>query len=176
MVSADKQRSSFRKLMTGVVAAIFTAPDRTSERGMSTTPSLVAEWPLPPSATLGSSLRLKGIEREIRARLPWAARKFVKAETGRIVDGPHCIAYCANRRGCVPGRLGNHLQDIGGDRSTARASARGRRHSHDLLPRTSQMAQGWPPEKHWYADRQDARAIQGRHLPCLRSTAHRGHS
>jgi hypothetical protein len=85
MASADKQRSSFRKLMTGVVAAIFTAPDRTSEPGMSTTPSLVAEWPLPPSATLGSSLRLKGIEREIRARLPWAVRKFAKAETGRIV-------------------------------------------------------------------------------------------
>lgn len=49
------------------------------------TPSFVAEWPLPPSATLGSSLRLKGIEREIRARLPWAVRKFAKAETGRIV-------------------------------------------------------------------------------------------
>jgi hypothetical protein len=46
---------------------------------------VVAEWPLPPSATLGSSLRLKGIEREIRARLPWAVRKFAKAETGRIV-------------------------------------------------------------------------------------------
>ncbi|MER8753451.1 hypothetical protein NKH57_30305 [Mesorhizobium sp. M1050] len=67
--------------MTGIVAAIFTAPDR----GMSTGPSLVAEWTLPPSATLGSALRLKGIEREIRARLPWVVRTFVKAETGRIV-------------------------------------------------------------------------------------------
>ncbi|MER9948528.1 MULTISPECIES: hypothetical protein [unclassified Mesorhizobium] len=69
--------------MTGIVTAIFTAPDRTSERG--TGPSLVAEWTLPPSATLGSSLRLKGIERETRARLPWVVRTFVKAETGRIV-------------------------------------------------------------------------------------------
>ncbi|ODA97780.1 hypothetical protein BFX40_27220 [Mesorhizobium sp. SEMIA 3007] len=61
-----------------------TAPDRTSERD---TPkeSVVAEWPLPPSATLGSSMRLKGIEREVRARLPWVVRKFAKAETGGIV-------------------------------------------------------------------------------------------
>ena len=46
--------------------------------------SLIAEWPLPPLATLGSSVRTKGIERELRARLPWAVRKLVKAETGRI--------------------------------------------------------------------------------------------
>ncbi|UVK40732.1 hypothetical protein LHFGNBLO_002243 [Mesorhizobium sp. AR10] len=51
---------------------------------MSTSPSLIAEWPLSPSATLGSAVRTKGIERELRARLPWAVRKYVKAETGRI--------------------------------------------------------------------------------------------
>lgn len=34
--------------------------------------------------TIGSSVRAKGIEREIRARLPWPVRKFIKAETGRI--------------------------------------------------------------------------------------------
>ncbi|WP_320410753.1 hypothetical protein [Mesorhizobium sp. Root695] len=28
---------------------------------------------------------MKGIEREVRARLPWAVRKFAKAEAGRIV-------------------------------------------------------------------------------------------
>lgn len=80
---ADKKRS-LRKIVSGIVAAIATAPDRTSERD---TPkaSVVAEWPLPPSATLGSSMRLKGIEREVRARLPWVVRKFAKAETGRIV-------------------------------------------------------------------------------------------
>ena len=81
---ADKKRDSLRKVLSGIVAAIATAPDRTSERD---TPkaSVVAEWPLPPSATLGSAMRLKGIEREIRARLPWAVSKFAKAETGRIV-------------------------------------------------------------------------------------------
>ena len=46
--------------------------------------TLVADWPLPSSATLGSSVRLKGIEREIRSRLPWAASKCVKAEAGGI--------------------------------------------------------------------------------------------
>jgi hypothetical protein len=52
---------------------------------MNTVPSLTAEWSLAPAATLGSSVRVKGIERELRARLPWAVRKHVKAETGRIV-------------------------------------------------------------------------------------------
>jgi hypothetical protein len=52
---------------------------------MSRSRSLAAEWQLPPSATLGSSVRVKGIEREIRARLPWAVRKSVTAEIGRIV-------------------------------------------------------------------------------------------
>lgn len=80
---ADKKRGSLRKVLSGIVAAIATAPDRTSERGKGTT--VVAEWPLPPSATLGSSMRLKGIEREVRARLPWVVSKFAKAETGRIV-------------------------------------------------------------------------------------------
>ena len=82
---AIKKRGSFRKIVSGIVAAIATAPDRTSEPGVNSTASVVTEWPLPPSATLGSSLRLKGIEREIRARLPWVVRKFAKAETGRIV-------------------------------------------------------------------------------------------
>jgi hypothetical protein len=51
---------------------------------MSSSPTLVAEWPLPPSVTLGSSVRAKGIEQEVRARLPWPVRIHVKAETGRI--------------------------------------------------------------------------------------------
>jgi hypothetical protein len=83
---AAKKRDSLRKILSGIVAAIAAAPDRTSEQGASTAKaSVVAEWPLPPSATLGSSLRLKGIEREIRARLPWAVRTFAKADTGRII-------------------------------------------------------------------------------------------
>jgi hypothetical protein len=51
---------------------------------MSTSPSLDAEWPLAASLTLGSSVRVKRIAREIRARLPWAARKCITAEAGRI--------------------------------------------------------------------------------------------
>ncbi|QKC70546.1 MULTISPECIES: hypothetical protein [Mesorhizobium] len=83
---AAKKRDSLRKILSGIVAAIAAAPDRTSEQGASTAKaSVVAEWTLPPSATLGSSLRLKGIEREIRARLPWAVRTFAKADTGRII-------------------------------------------------------------------------------------------
>ncbi|MBZ9905995.1 hypothetical protein LB557_08295 [Mesorhizobium sp. BR115XR7A] len=84
MKSAAKRRGSLRKVLGGIAAAIATTPDRRAEQGASTA-SMVAEWPLPPSATLGSSLRLKGIEREVRARLPWTVRKFAKAETGRIV-------------------------------------------------------------------------------------------
>lgn len=48
-------------------------------------PALVAEWPLPSAATLGSSVRLKGIEREVRRRLPWTAQKCVVAVAGGIV-------------------------------------------------------------------------------------------
>ncbi|TPL96023.1 hypothetical protein [Mesorhizobium sp. B2-3-10] len=84
MKPAAKRRGSLRKVLGGIAAAIATTPDRRAEQGASTA-SMVAEWPLPPSTTLGSSLRLKGIEREVRARLPWTVRKFAKAETGRIV-------------------------------------------------------------------------------------------
>jgi hypothetical protein len=55
-----------------------------SERSATPSFPLIAEWPLSPAATLGSSVRTKGIERELRARLPLAVRKHVKAETGRI--------------------------------------------------------------------------------------------
>ncbi|AMJ63008.1 hypothetical protein [Bosea sp. PAMC 26642] len=48
-------------------------------------PALVAEWPLPSAATLGSSVRLKGIEREVRRHLPWTTRKCVVAIAGGIV-------------------------------------------------------------------------------------------
>ncbi|BCG75359.1 hypothetical protein MesoLj113a_65170 [Mesorhizobium sp. 113-1-2] len=56
---------------------------------MSAPLSLIAEWPLSPSATLGSAVRTKRIEREVRARLPWAVRKYVKADTGRIALRTH---------------------------------------------------------------------------------------
>lgn len=44
-----------------------------------------AEWPLPSTVTLGSSVRAKGIEREIRRRLPWSTRKHLTVETGKVV-------------------------------------------------------------------------------------------
>ncbi|KQU54530.1 hypothetical protein ASG72_02520 [Bosea sp. Leaf344] len=56
-----------------------------SKPSAETSPALVAEWPLPASATLGSSVRLKGIEREVRRRLPWTSRSCATAATGRIV-------------------------------------------------------------------------------------------
>lgn len=83
---ADKRkRGSLRKVLGGIVAKIAPAPRPASATGESAAATVVAEWPLPPSATLGSAVRLKGIEREVRARLPWAVRKFAKAETGRVV-------------------------------------------------------------------------------------------
>ncbi|RUW99957.1 hypothetical protein EOA35_20135, partial [Mesorhizobium sp. M8A.F.Ca.ET.023.01.1.1] len=84
MKTAAKQRGPLRNILSGIAAAIAKNAGRASEQGTGTA-SMVAEWPLPPSATLGSSMRLKGIEREVRARLPWTVRKFAKAETGRIV-------------------------------------------------------------------------------------------
>lgn len=46
---------------------------------------LVHEWPLTPAATLGSSVRSRGILLEIRARLPKELKKLVDVETGAIV-------------------------------------------------------------------------------------------
>ncbi|KOF22349.1 hypothetical protein AC244_02060 [Ensifer adhaerens] len=43
---------------------------------------LIKTWSLPPSATLGSSVRAKGILLEIRARLPLAGRKSIDLEAG----------------------------------------------------------------------------------------------
>ncbi|RDJ20884.1 hypothetical protein DWF00_28510 [Bosea caraganae] len=46
---------------------------------------LIAEWALPSSVTLGSSVRAKGIERELRRRLSWNSRKHLTVEAGRVV-------------------------------------------------------------------------------------------
>jgi hypothetical protein len=76
--------SSCREILIGIAAAIVTPEDRRSRRSIGASLSLIAEWSLSPMATLGSAVRTKGIERELRARLPWAVRKYVRAETGRI--------------------------------------------------------------------------------------------
>lgn len=47
--------------------------------------TLVAEWPLPPAATLGSSVRTKGILLEVRARLPLAVRKALDVRGSDLV-------------------------------------------------------------------------------------------
>ena len=44
----------------------------------------VEEWTLPPSATLGSSVRAKGILLEVRAHLPSAAKKLLGIEAGML--------------------------------------------------------------------------------------------
>ncbi|MEO3386665.1 hypothetical protein [Mesorhizobium sp. CAU 1741] len=46
---------------------------------------LIREWPLSPAATLGSSVRARGILLEIRAHLPFAERRLVDVEPGTIV-------------------------------------------------------------------------------------------
>lgn len=43
---------------------------------------LIKTWSLPASITLGSAVRAKGILQEIRARLPFAARKALDLEIG----------------------------------------------------------------------------------------------
>lgn len=51
------------------------------------------EWPLPSTVTLGSSVRAKGIERDIRRRLPWSSRKALTVETGKVqLDMPDADA------------------------------------------------------------------------------------
>lgn len=46
---------------------------------------LVAQWPLPASATLGSSVRAKGIEREVRSKLRWPVRPAATVDAGQLV-------------------------------------------------------------------------------------------
>jgi hypothetical protein len=72
-----------------------------STHDASRTPPLAAHWALPASTTLGSTVRAKRIEREIRARLPSAARSCVVVEPGviglRMSEGQHdeFTAVCA---------------------------------------------------------------------------------
>ncbi|MBJ3784679.1 hypothetical protein [Devosia sediminis] len=47
--------------------------------------TLIAEWPLSPAATLGSSVRAKGILLEIRARLPLKLRKALDVRGSALI-------------------------------------------------------------------------------------------
>jgi hypothetical protein len=46
---------------------------------------LIQEWPLSTAATLGSSVRARGILLELRADLPFAERRLIDVEAGQIV-------------------------------------------------------------------------------------------
>jgi hypothetical protein len=52
-----------------------------ARRKIDTTARLIAEWPLSPAATLGSSVRARGLFLEVRARLPVASRKLLHIES-----------------------------------------------------------------------------------------------
>lgn len=47
--------------------------------------ALFAEWPLPPAATLGSSVRTKGILLEVRSRLPLKLRKALDMRGSALI-------------------------------------------------------------------------------------------
>ncbi|KRE05817.1 hypothetical protein ASE63_05710 [Bosea sp. Root381] len=70
---------------------------------MKSTPSLSTwKWQLPSSTTLGSSVRAKGIERELRRRLPWPMRKHLSVEAGHVilaVPDPQDLHTLASRIG-----------------------------------------------------------------------------
>jgi len=53
----------------------------TARRKIDTTAKLIGEWPLTPAATLGSSVRARGIFLEVRARLPLAFKKLLHIES-----------------------------------------------------------------------------------------------
>jgi hypothetical protein len=55
-----------------------------ARRKISPTGKLIAEWPLSSAATLGSSVRARGIFLEIRARLPAALRKLLHIESRKV--------------------------------------------------------------------------------------------
>lgn len=56
----------------------------TSGKSTKGSAALTAEWPFPTAATLGSSVRARGIEREIKARLAFPDRKHLAVEDGHI--------------------------------------------------------------------------------------------
>ncbi len=57
---------------------------KTKKKNASDDPELIREWPLPVTATLGSTVRVKGILQEIRSRLPSAVRKALDMQGGAL--------------------------------------------------------------------------------------------
>jgi len=56
-----------------------------SKKNLHLATDLIAEWPLPAAATLGSSVRAKGIVLEVRANLPHAVKKSLDVIAGTLV-------------------------------------------------------------------------------------------
>jgi len=84
---------------------------------------LMAEWALPSAVTLGSSVRAKGIERELRSDLAWTLRKHLTVEGGRVIlrlpahEGAAFAAISAKVAGALPSLgelpiLPRELEDI----------------------------------------------------------------
>ncbi|MGO6679301.1 hypothetical protein [Rhizobium leguminosarum] len=71
---------------------------------------LIKEWPLSTAATLGSSVRAKGILLEIRARLPLAVRKSLEIEAGALTLAMAETAKSAFR--AASSVVSNALEDI----------------------------------------------------------------
>ncbi|PBB40339.1 hypothetical protein CK222_28565 [Mesorhizobium sp. WSM3866] len=71
-----------------------------ASRKIDSTARLVAEWPLSPAATLGSSVRARGIFLEMRARLPTNLRSLLHSEprvlTLRLPEGSHANVEAAS--------------------------------------------------------------------------------
>tara|TARA_R110002124_G_scaffold63350_17_gene173152 strand:+ start:1944 stop:2564 length:621 start_codon:yes stop_codon:yes gene_type:complete len=75
----------------------------------STEPMLTQEWTLPSAATLGSSVRAKGILLEMRARLPLALRKKLDIAAGTlalVVPQSEAKAFAAAARIVSEGLVG----------------------------------------------------------------------
>jgi hypothetical protein len=153
--------------IANIAAAMF-LPKIPKRQAMNPPPSLVAAWPLSPAATLGSSIRIKGIERELRARVPGAAKKHVKAETGSVTLQMAEDEAAAFR--VASGKIAQTIATI---------------ETLPVLPREAEdILSISPRERHkWLKDgrlqsigthRENARAVQSRHLSRFRSQTHRG--
>lgn len=59
------------------ISAVATTSVSMAKKKSNTVPLLSESWTLPPTATLGSSVRAKGILMELRARLPFAVRRYL---------------------------------------------------------------------------------------------------
>ncbi len=57
------------------ISAVATTSVLMAKKKSNTVPLLKESWTLPPAATLGSSVRAKGILMELRAKLPFAVRR-----------------------------------------------------------------------------------------------------